>query len=229
MKSRPVHPGCRDERDAVELSLSELDAAGRKAARGAGYAWGLAEEAGRAARDLAASGADGALALLRVLGAIDAEGGAGPAAHAPVPGADAWRATGETWLCPISTGASLSDRAHRFAVGESVTLERVLVPALVVPVVERGSRALGHRVESFRVRPGGTGHSVPPDEIGPLTIRVRFAPPSDVSCAPRIAPVQGRCRTRRSTLRALEALAHRTYVPASDASRADAGGASDDG
>ena len=37
----------RDEHGVIELSLSELDAAGRKAARGAGYAWGLAEEAGR--------------------------------------------------------------------------------------------------------------------------------------------------------------------------------------
>ena len=219
----------RDEHGVIELSLSELDAAGRKAARGAGYAWGLAEEAGRAARDLAATGADGALALLRVLEALDAEGGVGPAAHAPVPGADAWRATGGTWSCPISAGASLSDRAHRFATGESVTLERVLVPALIVPMVERAGRALGHRVESFRVEPDGTEDPVSPDGIGPSTVRIRFAPSDDVPCAPRAAPAQGRCRTARSTLRALEALAHRTYVPASDASRAGAGGASDDG
>ena len=214
--------------EVVELSLSELDAACRKAARGAGHAWGLAEEAGRAARDLAASGADGALALLRVLEALEAERETGPVTqHAPIPGADAWRATGGTWSCPISAGASLSDRAHRFATGEDVTLERVLVPALIVPMVERAGRALGHRVESCRVGPHGTEDPVSPDEIGPSTVRIRFVPTDDAPCAPRAA--QGRCRTERSTLRALEALARRTYVPASDASRAGAGGASDDG
>ena len=215
--------------EVVELSLSELDAVGRKAARGAGHAWGLAEEAGRAARDLAATGADGALALLRVLEASEVEEEGWPAAHAPVTGTDAWRAAGGAWLCPISTGAALSDRMHRFAMGEGVLLERVLVPALIVSMLERAGRGLGRGVESYRVESDGTEGPVSPDETGPLTVRVRFVPSRGGACAPRVTPAEGRCRTARSTLRALETFAHRTYVPASDASRAGAGGASDDG
>ena len=47
----------------MNWSLNELDAMARKAARGAGYSWGLAEEAGRATRWLAAAGLPGPMCL----------------------------------------------------------------------------------------------------------------------------------------------------------------------
>lgn len=48
----------------VKLSLGEVEALCKKAARGAGLPWGLAEEAGFAARWLSAHGLDGAGLLL---------------------------------------------------------------------------------------------------------------------------------------------------------------------
>lgn len=48
----------------VKLSLGEVEALCKKAARGAGLPWGLAEEAGFAARWLSAHGFDGAGLLL---------------------------------------------------------------------------------------------------------------------------------------------------------------------
>ena len=55
----------------MNWSLNELDAMARKAARGAGYSWGLAEEAGRATRWLAAAGLPGPMCLAQLLAAVD--------------------------------------------------------------------------------------------------------------------------------------------------------------
>jgi len=52
-------------------SLAEIDATGRKAARGCGCPWGLAEEAGKSARWLASHGYPGAEALADLLNARD--------------------------------------------------------------------------------------------------------------------------------------------------------------
>ena len=212
--------------DAVELSRSEIDATCRKAARGAGHSWGLAEEAGRAVARLSATGTDGAAALLRVLRALDARtGDDDPARHAPRPDGDTWRAAGgsETWLCPIATGVALSDRAHRFAPGDVVTLDGVLEAVLIRPILDRAREALGCGVELV-----DAGADRPADASVGRIVRVRFAAGGPVSTVGG-APTDGRCRTTRATLRALEAFAHRTYVPASEGSRAGAGGAADDG
>ncbi|MEM7545845.1 MAG: DUF3726 domain-containing protein [Pseudomonadota bacterium] len=51
----------------LDLSLGEAEALITKAARGAGYPWGVAAEAGAAARNLIASGAEGARIFADVL------------------------------------------------------------------------------------------------------------------------------------------------------------------
>jgi len=51
----------------VDLSLSELEALALKAAKGAGFSWGIAAEAGKACRWLHTYGLDGAHALLSEL------------------------------------------------------------------------------------------------------------------------------------------------------------------
>ena len=61
----------RSEQGRLTVSLSEVDAMSRKATRGAGYAWGLAEEAGYAIRWLASYGFDGLAMLLNILKKVD--------------------------------------------------------------------------------------------------------------------------------------------------------------
>jgi hypothetical protein len=51
----------------IGLSLNEAETLAAKAARGAGYAWGQADDIGRAARVIAAEGGDFGLALLLLL------------------------------------------------------------------------------------------------------------------------------------------------------------------
>ena len=48
-------------------SLNEIEALGKKAARGAGMPWGMAEEASKALRWLCAHGIDGMTHLARLL------------------------------------------------------------------------------------------------------------------------------------------------------------------
>jgi hypothetical protein len=50
----------------IDLSLNEVETWSAKAARGAGLSWGLAEDAGRAARRLAAAGLAFAPSILRL-------------------------------------------------------------------------------------------------------------------------------------------------------------------
>lgn len=53
--------------DAKDLSLNEVEGLARLAARGGGLSWGLADDAGRSARWLAAHGVDWATSLLALL------------------------------------------------------------------------------------------------------------------------------------------------------------------
>jgi hypothetical protein len=109
-------------------SLSELETMARLAARGAGHSWGLAEEAGRAVRALAAIGIDGCAALAALLADT------APRPHqslAPARLDRVWEAA-DGPLCPIRTGASLSDMARVLPEG-GVALMAVLHPVLLLP------------------------------------------------------------------------------------------------
>ena len=71
----------------MSFSLNETEALCRKAARGAGYGWGLSEEAGKAVRWMVRFGLPGPALLARHLSRID---GKTIAAFAPVAGGGVW-------------------------------------------------------------------------------------------------------------------------------------------
>lgn len=205
------------------VSLAEIDAMGRKAARGTGLSWGLAEEAGRAARWLAAYRQPGPEALLAALEAVNGA----VAAHAPRPEGPVWRAEAGT-LCPVATGAALSDRAGAIAAGASFGLGPVIAPLLLVPFLCRAARDLGCPIAL-----DGPEIALVATPEGPATPDWRRLH----------APLSGELQVRRAawapgpaagagadpwpvaveTWRALDWLAHRTYAPATEASRAGAG------
>ncbi|NKX44791.1 DUF3726 domain-containing protein [Roseicyclus persicicus] len=114
-----------------DRALSEVEALARRAARGAGLPWGLADEAGRAVRGLALAEVDGCALLARLLAET------APRPHQTLAPArldrGAWQAA-DGPLCPIRTGASLSDMA-RMLPAEGIALRQVLVPALILPFV----------------------------------------------------------------------------------------------
>ena len=79
----------------IELSLNEVDALAARAARGAGFSWGLADDVGRAARLLAGEGADWSASLLALLERAPRLAPPGAREGAP--------------LCPVRMAAYLND------------------------------------------------------------------------------------------------------------------------
>lgn len=110
-------------------SLNEIAAHAKRAARGAGLSWGMAEEAGRAARWLASHDLAGPAALSEVLTKND---GLSHAQVAPLSLHGEWHARSGD-LCPLAAGAALNDCADRLAQGEPVKMANVSHPVLVLP------------------------------------------------------------------------------------------------
>jgi hypothetical protein len=122
----------------ARLSMPEVEALCMKAARGAGMEWGVAEEAGMAARWLAARGMDGPGTLLALL---RARGGRGDRDAGPrISGRD-WRAAGGGTLCPVLAGAAYSDAAGD--ADTAIVLHDLAVPLLFLPFAGQWVRATG--------------------------------------------------------------------------------------
>ena len=208
--------------------FAEIDAMGRKAARGAGYDWGMAEEAGRAARWLASFRLPGPEALLAVLERFDGVS----AAHRPRPDMPRWASTRGP-LCPVATGAALSDRAVDIAGGMPIALGPVATPLLLVPFLNLASRDLGHTIA---IEGSGLWMCATPDgpfcrdwkgflipeaaELRIFTLERPIGNPEHASFRP--------WSVEAGTWRGLNRFAHLTYVPATEASRAGAGAGSRD-
>ena len=212
----------------VTLSGNETEALCLRAARGAGLDWGLAEEAGFAARWLVARGLDGPAALLAHLEHLERRGG--PASPHPVLTDGRLCAPDGGHLDPIAVGAALSDLA---ALGRRcLTAGPVHRPLLVVPFVHQISRAAGSAVAlnwhggCVSVLPAGdlAGDigALASTEVAAIGIAPPVAPPGIAAEVRAAAPVT------QEVLAGLNALAMRTTVPASAASRADAGSAAGD-
>ena len=123
----------------MSQSLNEIEALAKKAARGAGYSWGLSEEAGKAVRWLSSFGPDGARALADLLDSADLHGATG---HAPMVLGPAWDGP-QGWLCPLSAGASLTDIADQLGTGASPVLNGIVQPVLAVPFAGWAAGYLG--------------------------------------------------------------------------------------
>lgn len=200
---------------------------GKRAARGAGLSWGLAEEAGKAARWLAERGEPGADMLAGRLADIDgvAYGDLAPADHDGV-----WSAPRGV-LCPLVAGPMLSDRAGDIAAGDELVFATTADPAFLAPyaaaVAKQTGRAVTLRWDGVAVTVTAGGLTVD----GPRD-RLHVAVTEKVTCAPAAtAPAPSSSgRTQRRPVdadawRRLDAFAQRTFAPATEASRLAGAGA----
>ncbi len=207
------------------VSLAEIDAMGRKAARGAGYSWGMAEEAGRAARWLAAYRLPGPEALVAVLNEVDAT----VPEHAPLIDGDLWHCDAGA-LCPIAAGAALSDRAEAIQQGADFRLGPVIWPVLLVPFLCRAARDL----DCAMTLEGGD-FLVHATREGPVAADwwAVTIPLSRQLLVTRASEAPGELRRPGSAAhvlpvelwRRLDHFAQRTYAPATEASRRAGAGA----
>ena len=199
-------------------SISEVEAEARKAARGAGYPWGLADEAGFAVCWLEARGYGGIHAFAQHLKAVE-----GNDVRACAPRSiDDLSAQGPL-LCPISLGTTLSDLCP-ITDTTGTTIAAVSAPLLVAPFLAhvaalRGSVLIKTPEAEMRIGPDGIEVSgqcptTPTDitlhkagaDVPPSTRRTRLDPDTD-------------------DWRILKRFAGRTYAPATEASRLKGAGA----
>lgn len=217
-------------------SLSEIEALSKRAARGAGLSWGLAEEAGKAVRWLHAHGQPGVASLNALLRAND---GIGFNKLCPQLSDGIWAADSGV-LCPLIAGATVLDHAS-LEDQWPLTLQRIRNPLLLVPFVARAAFFSGFHLamtwadKKLTFSPSGEikGDAPYASEtngtiIDQLVLRRASTAETNAmahslwrvsALAQPIAPVQW------STL---EIMANRTLVPASVTSRAGAGGTTSD-
>ncbi len=200
-------------------SLAEIEAMARKAARGAGYPWGLAEEAGRGARWLCAWGQGGVEAVATHLGTL---GGSEPdLSHQR-------EETGGLHLTDaVLAGALIADH---LAEGEASPIASgVILSPLLLGIVGAASEVAGFRVDlsspegTYRLGKGGP--VLMSEKAEPATISVRVEQASGSETASSGSAKQWAVSVDAAQWSVLEGYAHKTYVPATEASRALGAGA----
>lgn len=203
-------------------SLNELEAMSRKAARGCGLSWGLAEEAGRASRFLAAHGLPAPRLLADLLTEND---GVAYGDLAPDCGAEPWSAPAGR-LCPLIAGAALSDRLQGLASGQPIQLGRCAFPVFLLPALADGVEPVVAAWDGVTVCVGPDGVSVD----GPAeALSLREADAVTIRrggfAQGQALPESARCETQADAIEVLQAFAHRTYAPATEESRTAGAGA----
>ncbi|MEM8952264.1 MAG: DUF3726 domain-containing protein [Pseudomonadota bacterium] len=115
----------------MHVSLNEIETMGKRAARGAGLPWGIAEETGKAARWLTVRHLSRIARLAHILSRHDQRN---EADLAPIDIDDVWQARfGD--LCPLIAGAALCDRAAEIADGRTIELAETAEPLWLAPFV----------------------------------------------------------------------------------------------
>lgn len=190
----------------------------KKAARGAGYPWGLADEAGRATRWLCLHGFDGCAGLAALLARFD---GGAVRAWAPRLAAGRYEAEGGC-LCPLISGAFVSDRATALA-ADPMRFGPLVEPLLILPFAAAVSQ---RRQSPVTVTWDRVAAVLDGDAVSFAEDRL---PSGHLQIALGGQPGALRRQTQRAVMReevwtALDQWASRTYAPATDASRARGAG-----
>ena len=209
---------------SYRLTLAETETCLRKVARACGLDWGIAEEAGKAARWLAAFNLPGpeiALAHLQQLKGQEFSAYIPDAGHRP------WQSSGGL-LCPIIAGAALADRSARMLEGEVFELGPTAYPLLLAATVGQAARChrsvfttawAGVQISCFE-----DGLSIEGNRDDLLLPRVdAVSCRQDELAVPQQLPSTLAYEIDQQTFRKIDELAFLTYAPATAESRAGAG------
>ena len=206
----------------MNLALIEVEAMAKKAARGAGYSWGMAEEAAKATRWLCAAGFDGVATLATVLQTVD---GKNLSPMTPVTLGGEWQGSSDS-LCPLAAGAALSDSTAFWADGGK-TLSNVIAPLLLLPFAANAALNLkrlvtlswqGAQLVTDGRNANASSEQSFPDQAETVQIQAggTFTNP---------IPIRFRATPTNEDWATLERFAHRTYAPDTEESRLKGAGA----
>ncbi|MEM7564065.1 MAG: DUF3726 domain-containing protein, partial [Pseudomonadota bacterium] len=209
---------------SYRLTLAEVESYLRKSAQAVGLDWGIAEEAGKAARWLAAFDLEGPeYTLNHLLELRDQD----YRRFIPDVKKSPWQASGDL-LCPIITGAAIADRSAGLLQGEKFELADVAYPLLLAATIGQAARC--HRAvfttawADVRVSCFENGISIEGNRESLSMVRTE-----SVSCyldnlsEPQVLPSTLSYGIDENTFQRLDELAFQTYAPATEASRAGAG------
>lgn len=215
-------------------SLNEIQTQATKAARGAGLPWGVAEEAGRAARWLEVRGLAG---LSSLDGALDGLSVSDWQHCFPVPDGTAWRArSGE--IDGLLAGITIADRADLplpFVGDGALVLADVRWPLLLLPFLAGSARAHGVRLSvsvgpqalPIRIGPNSVDESCRAIEETALAAAVRIEKGGDGAMSPGLPRLDGSVPIDKEVYARLDRRVAKTYVPESAESQSRGAGGSD--
>ena len=207
-----------------KITLAEIEFYMRKVARAVELDWGISEEAGKAARWLAAFNLPGPELLLSHLQNIE-----GKAYRSFIPDCSqsVWQAESGL-ICPVIGGAALADRSAQMLEGEKYELSNVAFPLLLAATVGQAARC--HQT-TFTTNWAGVsvscyenGLSIDGNRDDLLLEKV-----DSVSCyqnegsSPQQLPSTMAYSIDTDSWNQIDAMAFKTYAPATDESRAGAG------
>lgn len=210
----------------MNVSLNEIDAMSKRACRGAGLPWGLAEEAGKATRWLVAHEFAGLNMLAEIIDLLDKKT---LDDVSPILIAGVWRARTEV-LSPFTSGAMLCDRAVEIAEGEELVFGPLCQPMVLAPYVTAAARLSGH---IFELRWSDIVMTIAADKA---SLDQGFPDPgasvAQTTCCRAVDreinnPIRRttQCGADPKTWARLNDYAHRIYAPATEASRLAGAGA----
>lgn len=207
-----------------KITLAEIEFYIRKAARAVALDWGICEEAGKAARWLAAFDLPGPELLLAHLKRID-----GKNYSDFIPGCDQgpWQSKADL-VCPVIGGAALADRSAQMLEGKVFELSNVAFPLLLAATVGQAARC--HRTvfttswagvslscHENGIRIEGSRDDLFLDKVDSVTCR------QSEDLEPRQLPSTMAYSIDETIWKEIDALAFKTYAPATEESRAGAG------
>lgn len=200
----------------MSFSLNEVEALSKRAARGAHFDWGMAEEAAKATRWLCANGFDGCRSLGATLEAHKA------GAFAPRSCEGEWGAeTGA--LCPILSGAALTDRAHEIA-NAGAFFGETRSPLMLLPFVAWAARSTQSCLsldwkEAGFATDGRSVSFATENKTSPYTKSASKVTIARTELRADRAVLATRARPDPEVWEQLNSLAARTYAPATELSR----------
>ena len=201
-------------------SLNEIEATAKRAARGAGLSWGIAEEAAKACRWLASHKLPGVTALAELLTLID---GVPHRNVSPISLDGAWTAPSGR-LCPLASGTALNDCAELLLKEKPIEMINLSYPLLLIPFAAWASVHINTpvKVSWSNVTISTNGKCIEINNSSPH-INVEIA--TVLSCYPAKDFQTGASKPgmrgiiEPSAWVRLTEFSDRTYAPATDASR----------
>lgn len=192
----------------MSWSLGEIRALCVKAARGAGMDWGIAEEAGYAVQWLEAAGLNGVRALSQYLSRLHRN--------------DTYNAED----CPLHLGCMISDCQNWTLVDGKECHEPVLLIPFISNVLEEETLSLGWGDVTVKINRDGVRtdavellNSTPSTSKQSIHIKLDDSPCRILNPRTRVS------EDNASYVAILNALAHKVYAPATEASRLSGAGA----